>query len=154
MDAPKCKNCGERHYGLCPSHKSSRGGGESRPIPKPGKVAGSVGTGVYPPVKERRSQTEVGQAGVASSPREAKGGLRISPIPSVGPIGDGIGLTMVRHPTQAELAKNGGNWPPKRGRPRLEDRDKTLRATKPWLAAGMSRSSWYRRQREKAETKS
>lgn len=35
---------------------------------------------------------------------------------------------------------------PKAGRPRIEDRDKTLAAQKPWKAAGMSRSSWYRRQ--------
>jgi hypothetical protein len=42
----------------------------------------------------------------------------------------------------------------KRGRPRIEDRDKTLAATKPWLAAGMSQRTWYRRQRERAETKS
>jgi hypothetical protein len=29
-----------------------------------------------------------------------------------------------------------------------EDRDKTLAATKPWEAAGMSRRTWYRRQAE------
>jgi hypothetical protein len=33
----------------------------------------------------------------------------------------------------------------KRGRPLIEDRDKTLAAQKPWQALGMSRSSWYRR---------
>jgi hypothetical protein len=32
----------------------------------------------------------------------------------------------------------------KRGRPRIEDRDKP----KPWTTAGMSRSSWFRRQKE------
>jgi hypothetical protein len=37
----------------------------------------------------------------------------------------------------------------KTGRPRLEDRDKTLTATKPWKAAKMSRATWYRRQAEK-----
>lgn len=35
------------------------------------------------------------------------------------------------------------------GRPRLEDRDKTLKATKPWAALGMSERTWYRRQAEK-----
>jgi hypothetical protein len=36
----------------------------------------------------------------------------------------------------------------KGGRPRLEDIDKTLEATKPWEKAGMSRASWYRRPRK------
>ncbi len=34
------------------------------------------------------------------------------------------------------------------GRPRVEDRDKTLAATKPWEALGMSRATWYNRRRE------
>ena len=36
----------------------------------------------------------------------------------------------------------------KRGRPRLEDVAKTLTAVKPWVAAGMSRRTWYRRRSE------
>jgi hypothetical protein len=35
-----------------------------------------------------------------------------------------------------------------RGRPRIEDRDKTIEARKPWEALGMSRRTWYRRQKE------
>ncbi len=35
------------------------------------------------------------------------------------------------------------------GRPRIEDKAKTLEAKKPWIKAGMSRSTWYRRQKEK-----
>lgn len=35
------------------------------------------------------------------------------------------------------------------GRPRIEDRDKTLKARKPWIALDMSRSTWFRRQAEK-----
>jgi hypothetical protein len=41
----------------------------------------------------------------------------------------------------------------KTGRPRIEDRDKTLAATKPWLALGMSERTWFRRQAEKREGK-
>lgn len=37
----------------------------------------------------------------------------------------------------------------KLGRPRLEDRDKTIEARKPWLVLKMSRATWYRRQAEK-----
>lgn len=40
--------------------------------------------------------------------------------------------------------------PPKKGRPRIEDIGKSIEASKPWLALKMSRSTWYRRQREKA----
>jgi hypothetical protein len=42
---------------------------------------------------------------------------------------------------------------PKKGRPRLEDRAKTIEARKPWLKLGMSRRTWYRRQAEKRAVK-
>lgn len=35
------------------------------------------------------------------------------------------------------------------GRPRIEARANTLTARKPWVAAGMSRATWYTRQKEK-----
>ena len=38
---------------------------------------------------------------------------------------------------------------PIRGRPRLEDRDKTLTATEPWKALGFSRRTYFRRVAEK-----
>ena len=38
---------------------------------------------------------------------------------------------------------------PRKGRPRLEGRAKTIEAKRPWEAKGMSRSTWYRRKREK-----
>jgi hypothetical protein len=37
----------------------------------------------------------------------------------------------------------------KTGRPRIEDIGKTNEARKPWLKAGMSRRTWYSRQKEK-----
>jgi hypothetical protein len=36
----------------------------------------------------------------------------------------------------------------KTGRPRIEDRAKTIEARKPWLKLKMSRRTWYRRQAE------
>jgi hypothetical protein len=44
--------------------------------------------------------------------------------------------------------------PPRKGRPRIEDRAKTFEAKRPWEAKGMSRSTWYRRKREKAVERS
>ena len=41
--------------------------------------------------------------------------------------------------------------PPRKGRPRIEDRANTIEAKRPWEAKGMSRSTWYRRKREKAK---
>jgi hypothetical protein len=38
---------------------------------------------------------------------------------------------------------------PKKGRPRIEDRARTIEARKPWLKLEMSRRTWYRRQAEK-----
>lgn len=55
--------------------------------------------------------------------------------------------------SKKSLASPGGTRGPKKGtggRPRLEDRGKTLTATKPWEAAGMSQRTWFRRQKEKA----
>ena len=43
------------------------------------------------------------------------------------------------------------NAPPKKGRPRIEDKDKSFEATKPWLALGMSRRTWYARRKEASE---
>ncbi len=37
---------------------------------------------------------------------------------------------------------------PKKGRPRLEHVADTFEASKPWLALGMSRRTWYRRKKE------
>lgn len=41
----------------------------------------------------------------------------------------------------------------RKGRPRIEDKDKTIEAAAPWIAMGMSRRSWYRRQAEKRAVK-
>jgi hypothetical protein len=37
---------------------------------------------------------------------------------------------------------------PKKGRPRIEDRARTIEAKQPWLKLEMSRRAWYRRQAE------
>jgi hypothetical protein len=39
-------------------------------------------------------------------------------------------------------------WRSRPGRPRIEDRDKTIEARRPWEEKGMSRRTWYRRQAE------
>lgn len=39
---------------------------------------------------------------------------------------------------------------PKRGRPLSKDKDKTLTAKEPWKVEGMSKATWYRRQKEKS----
>lgn len=40
---------------------------------------------------------------------------------------------------------------PKKGRPRIEDRARTIEAKKPWLKLGMSRRTWYRRRAEQCK---
>lgn len=51
------------------------------------------------------------------------------------------------------VATNPRGYIPKRGNVRVEDRDKTLAATKPWETAvpPMSRRTWYRRQAERSD---
>jgi hypothetical protein len=41
-------------------------------------------------------------------------------------------------------------YPPRKGRPRIEDKGKSFEATKPWIALGMSRRTWYSRRKEQA----
>jgi hypothetical protein len=41
--------------------------------------------------------------------------------------------------------------PAKKGRPRIEERARTIEARKPWLMLGMSRRTWYRRRAEQRE---
>ncbi len=38
---------------------------------------------------------------------------------------------------------------PKRGRPRIGSKKKTAEVLKPWLKAGLSRRTWYRRRAER-----
>jgi hypothetical protein len=40
---------------------------------------------------------------------------------------------------------------PKKGRPRIEDKGQSFEATKPWLALGMSRRTWYSRRKEQGK---
>ena len=84
MDAPKCKLCGERHWGMCASD--------------PDPVV------TFPP-----------------SPPEWR-----------------------------EIAGWAVNIP-RKGRPRIEDKGQSFEATKPWLAKGMSRRTWYARRKEAKE---
>lgn len=74
-------------------------------------------------------------------------GLRIKARKSGGPIGDGVALTSMVHPpglidALADAIRS-GKLNLKRGRPRIgEKRDQ------PWKAAGMSKTTWYRRKAE------
>ncbi len=49
-------------------------------------------------------------------------------------------------PKPKRKAKKQAPAKPKVGRPRVEDRGKTLTALQPWVTAKMSRATWYRRQ--------
>jgi len=101
MDAPKCKICNERHYGLCP--------GSKRPRPTAVEAMASRVT----PIKNPRADAKPVSAGYED-------GRTVGLIPATG-------------------AK------PKRGRPRIGEPPRS----RPWEALGMSRSTWWRRQREK-----
>lgn len=57
----------------------------------------------------------------------------------------------LERPAKPAKAAKTTAFKPRVGRPRIEDRDKTLAATKPWDKLKMSRASWYRRQQEQKE---
>lgn len=83
------------------------------------------------------------RAGVASGAREAK------------PKRKGSEENEMRRAERRRLSEReireivDGTAPKRKGRPRIEDRDKTIEAAAPWVALGMSRRTFYRRQAEK-----
>ena len=69
MEVPRCKICKEKHWGpICPSAKSSRGGGESRTAAQHGVDT----AGVRVPKAKADVPGLRSPAGVASGPRETK----------------------------------------------------------------------------------
>lgn len=70
-------------------------------------------------------------------------GLRIKPLSTTPAVGDGVSLTSTSHPVKKKQSAKAKR---RSGRPLNSERDKTLTATKPWEALGMSRRTWFRRQ--------
>jgi hypothetical protein len=62
-----------------------------------------------------------------------------------------IGYSYLPQPIAKPLPKLTGH--PKRGRPLIEERGKTLAAIKPWLALGITRRAWYYRQAKDKDSK-
>lgn len=101
------------------------------------------------------------QDGGSSDVREEAAGLAVGQVQAVRRAGRGVSLPGDRGDTaldgladvlvpegEVSVGKQDAPVFTKRGhggRPRLEDRDKTIEATKPWLASGMSRRTWFDR---------
>lgn len=83
--------------------------------------------------------------------RPVRRALETKAVPKVDPVLDvhpgPVAREFVRPVTGANPKARADEIParPKTGRPRIEDRGKTIEALKPWVVAGMSRRSWYRR---------
>ena len=65
--------------------------------------------------------------------------------PALAIVAEGLAITTER-PLHNKIISNGLG-----GRPLDSERDKTLTAIKPWIAAGLSRATWYRRRAERAK---
>jgi hypothetical protein len=111
MDAPKCKLCGDRHWGMCPSNE------EQRDDKTPHEISSSRPL----PTRSRQAPNQV------ELPHE-----RDHP----------------HHGVHSRADPKDGSRP--LGRPRIEDKGKSFEATKPWVALGMSRRTWYSRRKEEA----
>ena len=87
--------------------------------------------------------------------REARFALEAKAVPKAGKVFDmhrgQVAGKLVGPPAgqNPQARADEGRPRAKVGRPRIGNRDKTLAATKPWEALGMSERTWYRRQREK-----
>ena len=59
-----------------------------------------------------------------------------------------VAMRNLGYPSTVTDGSHGATSVVRRGRPRLEERGKTLQAVKPWVELEMSRTTWYRRQAE------
>lgn len=131
------------------AEKSSRGGGESRPAGRQTragpKITSDVMNGLAKPLSSKREQPLTSPAGVAPGPREAKSGIpkrAAKPLPALKPFGRSDASAA---PQERQLGTT-----PKRGRPRIEDRNKP-KPPKPWEIVGMSRRTYFRREAERRQ---
>ncbi len=178
MDAPKCRLCGNRHWGGC--HQESRGGGESNERSNRGaqsKLEGryyrdqrilSSEQGQIPGQKSRKIPSSQGSADSSSA---GKDGSRIMQnlrrIKNRGSSLSGIqkttGSTVALQETSQRNSLSGLASSPRdttnakalsrpRGRPTATDRKSAYETTKPWKKLGISRTTWYRK-RKKGWTK-
>lgn len=135
----------QREANAIAAEKSSRGGGGARPAVKRRTVDNRKGD------TSGKSAEGLCVAGTLGEPAAAvtrgekmKGPQGANSLPAThgGPRRSG---GSERH--LAGVAPGPREDKPKRGRPRIEDRDKP-KPPKPWETAGMSRRSWYRRKAE------
>ena len=167
MDFQKCKICGERHpvqRGGCPSSQS-RGGGESRPAADKNRL----GTGQIRKATESPKGRPPPSAGVAPGPRAMKSGGGVGGRHAERQADDSLlagreklqrsdergsirrrQVGAIQAGPQSPKSATAGVTPSPRAfrKPLAKDADKTLMATKPWEAEGMSRRTWYRRRAE------
>ena len=132
MDAPKCRDCGERHW------------------PRAG-CAAKVGTaGTVRPKGPDGDRSRVGrQQQELPTPRLRRESGGVTPTAQKTQATGGKRAEVQGSATVAKGVE--GPLSPKMGRPLDSERDKTLMATKPWIAAGLSRATWYRRRAERAK---
>lgn len=143
--------CSEKLRGVSAPAPKSRGGGESRPTTK-----------VAYPEKLEPAPTDGAIVGVASAPRDSK--LKEPSLTKV-PMTDREAARYIvqTHPVTQQADEKpedfvlrivraydhvkGGmiHRTKPRGRPLEKDRAKSLEATRPWEAEGMSRRTWFRR---------
>jgi hypothetical protein len=153
----RCPDCGSNLALVGISHRCTP---SSAPCPEPGtrkrvtgKTAGSQrrphSEAGAPEIARRRGRTRVTSKPSLKRPD----GERVSPAAGVEP-GPREHRLITAAKEAVAIAK--GEIEPvavhkiKTGRPYVEKRGETLAATKPWVAAGMSRSTWFaRRQKEK-----
>lgn len=119
-----------------------RSAGEPSARESNSEIRTAAGTAGAPPIPPKPA----GSAVVRSKSRIPKRAARPLPVlKSSGPAGAPLGTS--RETTLGTKLKV--------GRPRIEEKGRTIEAQKPWVAAGMSRRTWYARRAEqsKAEAK-
>lgn len=101
-------------------------------------------------LKKRRVEKNAAPAPKITERRDA---VTVELTPEPAPVAPTVKVRAAKKPKKRakpakKAAKAKASAPaPRRGRPRVEDRGKTLSDRKPWLAEGMSRATFYRRQK-------
>lgn len=113
--------------------------------------------GSTPPARSKKSTAAKGRSGTRASPRSASRaaegakGERADFLPLMHEREGGPSVTPASPSAppkpRADVKRLGsrGPAPGTGGRPKKGDEAKTLQATKPWLAEGISQATWYRR---------
>lgn len=144
--ADRLRRAGETAAGTNDLRKSAPSAGNRRKVSRETKSQAGIKAGSLETNRsESPGPSPPAVAATARLSASRRGGLRLQPKAR-------SSTRSEQRPLKPKVAGSNPAAPAKKGRggrPRIEDRENTITAKKPWLAEGMSERTWWRRQAEK-----